>query len=138
MKAKITALIIIVITLLLTLSFTSNGLKTVNAEVREVKEIKVEEVKVEENLTVEKIEEFKDENLLSYDIEQLKSLIEEYRKKQWEANEVVESAKKLGWPSNSDPIRSANYEWLNAQRAIEVYTERYEVLYKEKGLERWE
>lgn len=133
MKAKITALIIVVITLLLTLSFTSNGLETVNAEVREVREIKVEE-----NLAVEKIEEFKDENLLSYDIEQLKFLIEEYRKKQWEANEVVESAKKLGWPSNSDPIRSANYEWLNAQRAIEVYTERYEVLYKEKGLERWE
>ena len=68
MKAKITALIIIVVTLLLTLSFTSNGLETVNAEVREVKEIKVEE-----NLTVEKIEEFKDENLLSYDMEQLKS-----------------------------------------------------------------
>jgi hypothetical protein len=133
MKAKITALIIIVIALFLTLSFTSNGLETVNAEVREVKEIKVEE-----NLTVEKIEEFKDENLLSYDIEQLKFLIEDYRRKQWEANEVVESAKKLGWPSNSDPIRSANYEWLNAQRAIEVYTERYEVLYKEKGLERWE
>ena len=133
MKAKITALIIVVITLLLTLSFTSNGLETVNAEVREVKEIKIEE-----NLTVEKIEEFKDENLLSYDIEQLKFLIEDYRRKQWEANEVVESAKKLGWPNDSDPIRSANYEWLNAQRAIEVYTERYEVLYKEKGLERWE
>lgn len=132
MKAKITALIIIVITLFLTLSFTSNGLETVNAEVREVKEIKIEE-----NLTVEKIEEFKDENLLSYDIEQLKFLIEDYRRKQWEANEVVESAKKLGWPSDSDPIRSANYEWLNAQRAIEVYTERYEVLYEEKGLERW-
>jgi hypothetical protein len=49
MKAKITALIIIVIALFLTLSFTSNGLETVNAEVREVKEIKVEE-----NLTVEK------------------------------------------------------------------------------------
>ena len=47
MKAKITALIIVVITLLLTLSFTSNGLETVNAEVRKVKEIKVEE-----NLTV--------------------------------------------------------------------------------------
>lgn len=135
MKEKITALLIVIITLILCLTFTSNGFENVNAaEVR-----KVEEIKIQDNtFIIERVEEFNDENLLNYTLEELKTLIDDYRKKQWEANEVVESAKKLGWPSNSEAIQSANVEWINAQRAIEVYTARYNELYEEAGLAKWE
>ena len=137
MRKKIMALMLIVITILMCLViFANSNLKSVEAA--EVRKVSVVVEEAEEEFTVDRIEEFVDENLMNYNLDQLEDLIEEKQEIQKEAEEIAESAKKLGWPEDCGPIYSANSEWLNAQKAIEVYNAQYEELYSKSEKARFD
>lgn len=77
-----------------------------------------------EEFTVEKLNEFTDDNLMNYSLEKLDELIEMCRTAQEDAHTLAESARALGWPEDSDTIQMAKNEHYNASLAIKVYTER--------------
>ena len=96
------------------------------------------EVEVDKSFKIDKIEEFKDPNLNTYTMTQLQVLIEAERVDQEAAHKLAESARKLGWPEESEPITSAKNEWLNARLAIEVYDAKYKELYVKSKEAKWE
>ena len=90
-----------------------------------------------ENFVIEKTEEFFDEDIHTYDIEQLQNLIDENYIVQEHAHTIAQSARNLGWPENSETIEFAQNEWWNAELAITAYETKYQELYQEEIL-RWE
>lgn len=137
MKKQIVAMILAVITVLMCCAFTSAGAQETSQPVVEYVTRTVE-VEVDKSFKVEKIEEFEDSNLSTYTMAQLQVLIEAERANQEAAHALAESARKLGWPEESEPIASAKAEWWNAQLAIEVYDARYQELYAESEEVKWE
>ena len=137
MKKQIVAMILAVITVLMCCAFTSAGAQETSQPVVEYVTRTVE-VEVDKSFKVEKIEEFEDSNLSTYTMAQLQVLIEAERANQEAAHALAESARKLGWPEESEPIASAKAEWWNAQLAIEVYDARYQKLYAESEEVKWE
>ena len=136
MKKQIIALILALATVLACCGFTSNASAGNVETVVEYVE-RVVEVEVDNSFRVERIDEFTDENLSTYTMAQLQNLIEDARARQDAAHELAESARKLGWPEESEPINSAKAEWWNAQVAIEVYDARYQELYAESEEAKW-
>lgn len=137
MKKQIVAMMLAVITVLMCCAFTSQVKANEPATVVEYVTRTVE-VEVDKSFKIDKIEEFEDPNLETYTMAQLQVLIEAERANQKAAHELAESARKLGWPEESEPIISAKNEWWNAQLAIEVYDARYKELYAESEEARWE
>ena len=139
MKRQIVAMILAVITVLMCCAFTSAGAneKIVEPEVVVEYVTRTVEVEVDKSFKVDRIEEFEDPNLDTYTMAQLQVLIEAERADQEAAHELAESARKLGWPEESEPIASAKNEWWNAQLAIEVYDARYKELYAESEEAKW-
>lgn len=86
------------------------------------------EVEVEPKFTVEKIEEFTDNNLYNYTLAELKELIATQREIQVQAHALAETARSLGWPEDSETILMAKAEHWNAKLAIKVYQARYDEL----------
>lgn len=136
MKKEIIALIIAIATVLGCCGFTSVA-SAGNAETVVEYVEKVVEVEVDNSFRVKRINEFTDENLSTYTMAQLQILIEDARARQAVAHELAESARKLGWLEESEPIESAKAEWWNAQVAIEVYDARYQELYIEAEEAKW-
>lgn len=114
MKNKIVAMIVAVLTVLICCAFTI--------------EPAVQTVEIEKSFQVERIKEFKDPNLSAYTMDQFQNLIDAERADQIAAHELAESARRLGWDEELDPIVSAGNEWWNSQMAIEAYHARYEEL----------
>ena len=139
MKRRIVAMILAVITVLMCCAFTSAGAneKIVEPEVVVEYVTRTVEVKVDKSFKIDRIEEFEDPNLNTYTMAQLQVLIEAERADQEAAHELAESARKLGWSEESEPIASAKNEWWNAQLAIEVYDARYKELYAESEEAKW-
>ena len=139
MKRQIVAMILAVITVLMCCAFTTDGAneKIVEPEVVVEYVTRTVEVEVDKSFKIDKIEEFEDPNLDTYTMAQLQVLIEAERADQEAAHELAESARKLGWPEESEPIASAKNEWWNAQLAIEVYDARYKELYAESEEAKW-
>ena len=139
MKRQIVAMILAVITVLMCCAFTTDGVneKIVEPEVVVEYVTQTVEVEVDKSFKIDKIEEFEDPNLDTYTMAQLQVLIEAERADQEAAHELAESARKLGWPEESEPIASAKNEWWNAQLAIEVYDARYKELYAESEEAKW-
>ena len=77
-------------------------------------------------LYVEPLNSFKDEKIKDYSLMELEMLIIEYSNIQYNAHELAESARALGWPETSEPIIYAQIEWGNAQMAIDVYQKAYD------------
>ena len=77
-------------------------------------------------LYVEPLNSFKDEKIKEYSLMELEMLIIEYSNIQYNAHELAESARALGWPETSEPIVYAQIEWGNAQMAIDVYQKAYD------------
>lgn len=140
MKKQIMAMTLVVITVLMCCAFTiaSANEKTVEPEVIVEYVTRTVEVEVDKSFKIDRIEEFEDSNLDTYTMTQLQVLIEAERANQEAAHELAESARKLGWPEESEPIISAKNEWWNAQLAIEVYDARYKELYAESEKAKWE
>lgn len=142
MKRPIVAMILAVITVVMCCAFTTadahGNEKIVEPEVIVEYVTRTVEVEVDKSFRIEKIEEFEDPNLDAYTMAQLQVLIETERADQEAANKLAESARKLGWPEESEPIASAKNEWWNAQLAIEVYEARYKELYAESEEAKWE
>ena len=140
MKKQIVAMILAVITVLMCCAFTTAGAneKIVEPEVIVEYVTQTVEVEVDKSFKIDKIEEFEDPNLETYTMTQLQVLIEAERADQEAAHKLAESARKLGWPEESEPIASAKNEWWNAQLAIEVYDARYKELYVEFEEAKWE
>ena len=136
MKRQIVAMILAVVTVLMCCAFTSQAKANEPATVVEYVTRTVE-VEVDKSFKIDKIEEFEDPNLDTYTMAQLQALIEAERADQEAAHELAESARKLGWPEESEPIISAKNEWWNAQLAIEVYDARYQELYAESEEAKW-
>ena len=121
MKKKIVAFTLAISTIFMCCAFTATGIGF-EEEIPEVVEV------VEESFRVERIEVFEDKNLENYTQEQLQALIDEQVAIQQEAHKLAESARKLGWSEDSDTIYSADSEWYNAQKAINVYRAQKEKL----------
>ncbi len=139
MKKQIIALMVALITIFTCCGFAiSEYTNEADAIIDYVEEVTKEEALEEEiiEFKIEKLEEFKDKNLLNYSMDELQELIEEQRNIQLTAHELAESARKLGWPENSEPLISAGNEWWNAQKAIDVYGARYQELY-DAEVARW-
>ena len=135
MKKQIMAMILAVVTVLMCCAFTSEV--NANENVEPMVKYVTQTVEIEKSFKVEKLEEFEDPNLSTYTMEQLQILIEAERADQAAAHELAESARKLGWNEELDPIVSAENEWWNSQVAIEVYHARYEELYAESEEAKW-
>ena len=140
MKKQIVALTLAIITLLVCCGFTSYAGAIENIEPTVITEYvdRVVEVEVDNGVNIIQLEEFTDENLSTYDMAQLQNLIADKRAIQEEAHKLAEAARKLGWLEESDPICSAKAEWWNAQLAIKVYDARYQELYAESELAKWD
>lgn len=137
MKKQIVAMMLAVITVLMCCAFTLHP--EANESAPEVKyATQTVEVEVDKSFKVDKIKEFEDPNLNTYTMTQLQVLIDAERANQEAAHKLAESARKLGWPEESEPIASAKNEWSNAQLAIEAYNARYQELYAESEEVKWE
>ena len=137
MKKQIMAMTLAVMTVLMCCAFTTAGANEKIVEPEVVVEYVTRTVEVDKTFKIDRIEEFEDPNLDSYTMAQLQVLIEAERADQEAAHELAESARKLGWPEESEPIASAKNEWWNAQLAIEVYDARYQELYAESEEAKW-
>lgn len=93
---------------------------------------------VPQEFTVERINEFIDEDLDTYSLEDLTALIEAERENQRIAHELAENARVLRWPETSTAIEHAENVWWNAQVKINAYRAQYDKLYEEQGLAKWE
>jgi hypothetical protein len=83
----------------------------------------------EENINdfnIEALNSFKDNNIKNYTLMELEILIIEQKNIQYNAHELAESARALGWPEDSESIIYAKIEWGNAQQAIEAYQQAYD------------
>ena len=137
MKKQIVAMMLAVITVLMCCAFTLHA--EANESAPEVEYVtRIVEVEVDKSFKVDKIKEFGDPNLNTYTMTQLQVLIDAERANQEAAHKLAESARKLGWPEESEPIASAKNEWSNAQLAIEAYKARYQELYAESEEAKWE
>ena len=137
MKKQIVAMMLAVITVLMCCAFTLHA--EANESAPEVKYVtRTVEVEVDKSFKVDKIKEFEDPNLNTYTMTQLQVLIDAERANKETAHKLAESARKLGWPEESEPIASAKNEWSNAQLAIEAYKARYQELYAESEEAKWE
>lgn len=94
-------------------------------------------IETEKSFTVEKLDKFKDSNLDTYNMSQLKLLIDAEKADQEAAHKLAEAARELGWSEDMDPIVSAKNEWHNSKLAIEVYQLKYEELYAESEEAKW-
>ena len=137
MKKQIVAMMLAVITVLMCCAFTLQA--EANEPETEVEYVtRTVEVEVDKSFKVDKIKEFEDPNLNTYTMTQLQVLIDAERANKEAAHKLAESARKLGWPEESEPIASAKNEWSNAQLAIEAYKARYQELYAESEEAKWE
>ena len=137
MKKQIVAMMLAVITVLMCCAFTLQA--EANESAPEVKYVtRTVEVEVDKSFKVDKIKEFEDPNLNTYTMTQLQVLIEAERADQEAAHKLAESARKLGWPEESEPIASSKNEWSNAQLAIEAYDAKYKELYAKSKEAKWE
>lgn len=137
MKKQIVAMMLAVITVLMCCAFTLHA--EANESAPEVKYVtRTVEVEVDKSFKVDKIKEFEDPNLNTYTMTQLQVLIDAERANKEAAHKLAESARKLGWPEESEPITSAKNEWLNARLAIEVYDAKYKELYAKSKEAKWE
>ena len=137
MKKQIMAMMLAVITVLMCCAFTLRA--EANESAPEVKYVtRTVEVEVDKSFKVDKIKEFEDPNLNTYTMTQLQVLIDAERANKEAAHKLAESARKLGWPEESEPITSAKNEWLNARLAIEVYDAKYKELYAKSKEAKWE
>lgn len=137
MKKQIVAMTLAVITVLMCCAFTSAGANEKTVEPEVIVEYVTRTVEVDKSFKIDKIEKFEDPNLETYTMAQLQVLIEAERADQEAAHELAESARKLGWPEESEPIVSAKNEWWNTQLAIEAYDARYQELYAESEEAKW-
>ena len=137
MKKQIVAMMLAVITVLMCCAFTLHA--EANESAPEVEYVtRTVEVEVDKSFKVDKIKEFEDPNLNTYTMTQLQVLIDAERANQEAAHKLAESARKLGWPEESEPIASAKNEWSNARLAIEVYDAKYKELYAKSKEAKWE
>lgn len=111
---------------------------TVESLAVETENIIVETSYVEEEFEVEKLTEFEDEDILTYDIATLDLLIAEQEQIKINAHELAKNARSLGWPEDSDTIQFAKSEYHNANLAIQYYNNRKQELIAEKEKELWE
>ena len=132
MKNKIVAMALAFITVIACCAFT-----TAAEETPILMPVVEEKVEIEPAFMIERIKEFNDPNISTYTMEQLQILIQEQRVNQEAAHKLAESARQLGWPEESEPIVSAKNEWWNAQLAIDAYHARYEELYAEFEMAKW-
>ena len=85
-----------------------------------------------------KAENFTDENIDNYTMEELKALINKEIADQTAAHELAQGCRKLGWAENSEPIVSAQAEWWNSYHAINFYNEKYQELYVNSEAAEWD
>ena len=137
MKKQIMAMTLAVITVLMCCAFTTTSANEKIVEPEVIVEYVTRTVEVDKSFKIDKIEKFEDPNLDTYTMAQLQVLIEVERADQEAAHELAESARKLGWPEESEPIVSAKNEWWNAQVAIEVYDAQYQELYAKSEEAKW-
>lgn len=144
MKYKILIAVIICLSMVVGCAFTSNSEDTPSVIIKSEPVIQyvpyvVEKIiEVDTCFFVEKIEEFTDDALYNYSLEQLKEILDNQYNIQNKSAELAAAARQIGWPEDSPAIRSAQAEWWNAQKQIEYYTPRYEELYLVSEQKKWD
>ncbi len=85
-----------------------------------------------------KADNFTDENIDNYTMEELKALINKEIADQAAAHELAQGCRKLGWAESSEPIVSAQAEWWNSYHAINFYNKKYQELYVNSEAAKWD
>lgn len=93
---------------------------------------------IEEEFEVKQLADFKDENILTYDISTLDSLIAQQEQIKINAHNLAENARLLGWPEDSNAIQFAKTEYQNADLIIQYYSNQKQELIIKKEKEFWE
>lgn len=142
MKKKI---IVCILALLFASCFISFSIASADKSADEVEPVVTAEIiepviiaEIEEEFTVEALDSFTDEKINEYTIDQLEMLIDSLVATQTKAHELAVAARALGWPETASAIEMAKTEWNNAQLKKEYYQDRYDELYEELDLAKWD
>lgn len=136
MKTKIIAgflSIIFVIYALTIQAYTYNDLNTIN----EINEPVTAEIIEEEPFEAQLLNEFYDDDIMNYSLDELNNLMNEQIEIKKKAHELAEMARSLGWPEDCQAIQSAKVEHRNANLIYNVYKERYDNLLVEIENKKW-
>ena len=95
------------------------------------------EVIEEEPFEAQLLNEFYDDNIMNYSLDELTNLMNEQIEIKKNAHELAEMARSLGWPEDCQAIQSAKVEHKNASLIYNVYKERYDNLLVEIENSKW-
>lgn len=95
------------------------------------------EVIEEEPFEAQLLNEFYDDNIMNYSLDELTNLMNKQIEIKKNAHELAEMARSLGWPEDCQAIQSAKIEYQNANLIYNVYKERYDNLLVEIENSKW-
>ena len=95
------------------------------------------EIVEEEPFETQLLNEFYDDNIMNYSLDELTNLMNKQTEIKKNAHELAEMARSLGWPEDCQAIQSAKVEYQNANLIYNVYKERYDNLLVEIENKKW-
>ena len=95
------------------------------------------EVIEEEPFEAQLLNEFYDDNIMNYSLDELTDLMNKQIEIKKNAHELAEMARSLGWPEDCQAIQSAKVEHKNANLIYNIYKERYDNLLVEIENKKW-
>ena len=95
------------------------------------------EIVEEEPFEAQLLNEFYDDNIMTYSLDELTNLMNKQTEIKKNAHELAETARSLGWPEDCQAIQSAKVEYQNANLIYNVYKERYDNLLVEIENKKW-
>ena len=95
------------------------------------------EVIEEEPFEAQLLNEFYDDNIMNYSLDELTNLMNKQIEIKKNAHELAEMARSLGWPEDCQAIQSAKVEYKNANLIYNIYKERYDNLLVEIENKKW-
>ena len=95
------------------------------------------EVIEEEPFEAQLLNEFYDNNIMNYSLDELTNLMNKQTEIKKNAHELAEMARSLGWPEDCQAIQSAKVEYKNANLIYNIYKERYDNLLVEIENKKW-
>lgn len=140
MKTKIIAgflSIIFMISASTVYAYTYNDLNEINEVDEPVVAIRTAEIIEEEPFEAQLLNEFYDDNIMDYSLDELNDLMNKQIEIKKKAHELAEMARSLGWPEDCQAIQSAKVEHRNASLTYNVYKERYDNLLVEIENKKW-
>lgn len=95
------------------------------------------EIIEEDPFETQLLDEFYDDNIMNYSLDELTNLMNKQIETKKKAHELAEMARSLGWPEDCQAIQSAKVEHQNANLIYNVYKRRYDNLLVEIENSKW-